>query len=272
MKYLEKYNIFESINLKGKEYGRSIESNNIIPLINRFCKDFNWDDKPIFRGIYNSNEILLSPCMLFNPKAIERKSANTTNYYTMLFDNSPYRGNFPKRSKSLICTSDQFTAASYGEKLYRVIPFDNAKIAICPDMDFWCSFKKIETLDEFNSNLEILYKYFMKQKLNENYNIFIKQLEKFIPIIIKLTEDIWYEKYIDLLKLPWEDVKIFTTLKSIDDYFDLFNPIKNDHELIDYNKYKKSYYSYTDNEIYTDSKALFIDINSEEYYKFKEYM
>jgi len=94
MRYLEQYNIFET--LKGKEYGRSLNPDDLQMFLDRFCKDFSWNDKPIYRGIYSTGGIKLSDVMLFNPKAIDRESANTSNYYTLLFDNSPYRNGFPK--------------------------------------------------------------------------------------------------------------------------------------------------------------------------------
>jgi len=100
MRYLDNYNIFEV--LKGKEYGRRLNPDDLQQYLDRFCKDFSWDDKPIYRGIHNTETIRLSDVMLYNPKAIDRISANTKNYYTLLFDNSPYRNGYPKRSKSLM--------------------------------------------------------------------------------------------------------------------------------------------------------------------------
>ena len=46
--------------------------------------------------------------------------------------------------------------------------------------------------------------------------------------------------------------------KTIDGYFKLLDPIENGFELFDYNEYKKLD-NWSDSEVWTDSKALFVD-------------
>ena len=65
-----------------------------------------------------------------------RVSANTDNYYTLVIDNSPEWKDYPKRSKSLICSTDRGYADSFGE-VYRVYPINGAKIGVCPGDDIW---------------------------------------------------------------------------------------------------------------------------------------
>jgi hypothetical protein len=275
MKYLETYNIYET--LKSKEYGRKINPDDLQYYLDRFCKDFSWDDKPIYRGVYNSEQVKLSSAMLFNPKSIDRESANTKNYYTLLFDNSPYRNGFPKRSKSLICSTDYSTALNYGDKHYRVIPFDNAKIAVCGASDFWNSFPKlseinIDSLDDFNTTINFLHDLLTGKVLQEKYHILVRQLEKFIPLYNDLTE----EKFRELRKeeneggifrqWKWDHIKKLP--KTLDGYFKLLDPVENGISLYDYNEYKKLS-KYSDNEVWTDSKAIFVDSALEKIYKNK---
>lgn len=68
-----------------------------------------------------------------------RISANTQNYTTLWVDNSKAWSHFPKRGRSLICTTDQQTAENYGTAAV-VIPLQDTRIGICPAMDFWESF------------------------------------------------------------------------------------------------------------------------------------
>ncbi len=77
-----------------------------------------------------------------------RISANTQNYVTLWVDGDPRWSQFPPRSRSLICSTDHLTAASYGDVAV-VIPLQDTKIGVCPTMDFWESFS--ETMPKRNS-------------------------------------------------------------------------------------------------------------------------
>jgi len=89
-------------------------------------------NNPIWRGIkeYYSNIVE------FDTTRSERQSSNTSNHYTLLIDNSPYFVGWPKRSKSLICSTDPHYANSYGT-LYAIFPADGTNIAVCPKQDIW---------------------------------------------------------------------------------------------------------------------------------------
>jgi len=108
----------------------------------------------IYRGIKNINDAYI----LSTPSEFTRKSKNTDNYYTLINDNSPAWAKYPKRSKSIICVTDSDIAHNYGT-LYTVFPFDNAKIGVCSDADYWVSFPfltkttGILTMAEFNAQL-----------------------------------------------------------------------------------------------------------------------
>lgn len=97
---------------------------------------------PIWRGSRsNNNEV-----MILDPSSGTRKSENTTNYYTLLMDNSPYMKGWPKRSNSLICTTRRKVAESYG-KAYAIFPYNGTKIAVCPGNDLWDTRLKLPELN-----------------------------------------------------------------------------------------------------------------------------
>jgi len=84
--------------------------------------------------------------MFVDPTArtTERKSANTYNYYTLWMDNDPAWASFPKRSRSLICSTSLNIASSYkgqGGKPMVVIPVENCTIGVCSAADLWESFR-----------------------------------------------------------------------------------------------------------------------------------
>jgi hypothetical protein len=66
----------------------------------------------------------------------ERKSATTSNWYTLIIDNHPRYKEYPKRSQSLICTNDIEIAEFFGS-LMAIIPFNSAKIGIVNNRDIW---------------------------------------------------------------------------------------------------------------------------------------
>lgn len=121
--------------------GRSKPIENTKWLTNALTKDFNkaLRGNPIFRGIKDQH----SPIFYADPqKSAPRKSANTFNYYTLLIDHIlPQWSNFPKRSKSFICSNDYYGADGYGTT-YIILPKNGSKIAVCPSNDIWTGFIK----------------------------------------------------------------------------------------------------------------------------------
>jgi hypothetical protein len=214
-----------------------------------YCKDFHESDKPIYKGMnYRDMPKSISSYLYFNP-ITKRKSANTKNYFTLLFDNSPYLGEFPKRSESLICTSNYEQAGAYAvHKPHRVIPFDGAKIAICPNQDIWFSFSEtVGDIYNFNDTIHTNYSKRLDKnnhiELNDDdFNIFIEQLKK----LCEFDDNESFSKF-----------KPFP--KSVDEFFKLLNPYKNGFQIMPYDEYKSlPLDKYTHREIFTDSKCLLI--------------
>lgn len=98
-------------------------------------------NKGIYRGIVHESQgrniFYIDP----SKRSAPRVSANTHNYYTLWMDNSPAWQNFPKRSYSLICSTDMNIADMFGET-YIIVPVVNTTIGVCPTHDLWDSFEK----------------------------------------------------------------------------------------------------------------------------------
>lgn len=93
----------------------------------------------IYRGIPSDGTILFG-----DSSEHIRKSANTKNYYTLLIDYLlPAWKDYPKRSRSFICTNNIDKTMSYGTT-YQVYPIGNPLVAICSHRDIWDSFKYID--------------------------------------------------------------------------------------------------------------------------------
>ena len=92
----------------------------------------------IYRGSNAGfDALIVSPSQSKKP----RKSAYVgSNYYTLLMDNLPSWKQYPKRSQSIICTTDINKSDDYGE-IYIVLPKDGSRIGVCSDGDIFDSFR-----------------------------------------------------------------------------------------------------------------------------------
>src|SRR4051812_3088795 len=80
----------------------------------------------LYRGEKKKNSI---PFQMIDASRGERTSKDTNNIYQLMMDNSTALANYPKRSKSLICSTSYSEARDYG--IARVIiPFDDVEIAV----------------------------------------------------------------------------------------------------------------------------------------------
>lgn len=84
-----------------------------------------------------------------------RTSANTSNEYTLLIDNLPAWNNYPKRGKSLICTTigNLEYAGDFGEP-FIILPKNGVKFGVCRGFDFWegfSAFDKAATAAKYTS-------------------------------------------------------------------------------------------------------------------------
>lgn len=149
---------------------REISIEQFKKLLDTKCKKSK-NIKNIFRGVagvrYSYGYV--------EPSKFVRKSANTDNYYTLLLDNLSSWKKYPKRSKSIVCSTNEDYADAYGWP-YIVYPFDGSKIGVCSSIDIWESFSPLNLLD-FNNSLKYLYQENIGEVLDQNkWNTFKKQL------------------------------------------------------------------------------------------------
>lgn len=126
---------------EGRSHELDLES--AISVAKKNCKVFiNANVTYIYRGMSSIGDFGLS-----TPASFTRKSRHTENYYTLMLDNFKSWAAYPKRAKSLICSTSKGKASVYGEELYLVIPFDTANIGLCSENDIWDSFPVVEKLN-----------------------------------------------------------------------------------------------------------------------------
>ena len=145
-------------NYLNENRSQSITKEKFDELLNKNCSQFldkmNKDSSvKIYRGLDSSFEY----CYI-DPTKFNRKSANTSNYYTILFDEIlPSWKPYPLRSKSIICSSVMIGAAGYGD-VFLVYPYNGSKIGVCSEDDLWYSFSNSFTFDlnALNRSLEYI--------------------------------------------------------------------------------------------------------------------
>lgn len=172
MKLATVFNLLEAAvgaDLQTKRTAKTIQA--ICNIIYDDCYDALWmfkTNKPLWRGhktpLAPENTAVVPEAVVLDPSATERVSQNTSNHYTLFFDNHPERANWPKRSRSLICTTSRAAASSYARELspYAIIPFDHTKVGAVNSNDMWetrltiPSVKRNEIVD-FNETWATLY-------------------------------------------------------------------------------------------------------------------
>jgi hypothetical protein len=106
------------------------------------CRSSLWmfdKDEFIYRGVRDEP---INEFAIVDTSKTMRKSENTSNYYTTILDNNPLCKDFPKRSRSFICSTVLGRAGSYAsnmdeDSIFVVIPTDNAKIGIVGASDIF---------------------------------------------------------------------------------------------------------------------------------------
>jgi hypothetical protein len=227
----------------------SIDFDKGIELINKECKNAlvaYRSGHMFYRG--NDSDALM---LLVQPSKFVRVSANTMNLYTIIIDNSRLWDDYPKRGKSIICSTSYSTANSYSDNVpYIVFPKDGYKIGICPESDIWQSFKNIGPLYLFNADFADFVKSlgvkFRSDDLKTSLDL-RKLCNELDEIISKMDDKI---KVISFLRNYSGNL-----MKSLENMFD---PKRNDFKVVnDIRELPKG-----NNEVWTDSDCYLVNHSS----------
>jgi hypothetical protein len=230
-----------------------LEKQEAFDIIKDKCSDWDYNDLPIYRG-----SDLGYDNVLVNPSERLRTSANARfNIYTTLIDNSPLWKDYPKRSKSLICTLDIKKSKNYG-KNYRVIPFDNSKWGVCEKSDIWFSFNNIKRIafDEFYNMNEFNFKIFNLIPNDLRYHDFDKQDLILKSLIDTNKNNMNINVHVgDFVKYIQDNIDKYDNLYEL--LVDITDPNKNNFKLLEYNTLIGNYNKRdVEHEIWTDSSCI----------------
>lgn len=213
----------------------------------------------IYRGMDTDDNDMFH---YIEPSLYSRRSAYTTsqlNYYTMLIDNLPSWKEYPKRTNSIICSTNINKASKYGA-VFNIIPKEGAKIAVCPTSDIWYSFEFIKKfradyqLDTFNDFLHTIVKRYMEIH-NKSINIY--NYKKLVTVLNYASDNKDKFEFQDFRDNYLMDSCIEHGYNNLLDYFNeyAFNPDINGFKLLEYNsKFKVN----VGVEVWTESDSIMI--------------
>lgn len=137
--------LYENLNNQKLQVA-SLQMDDALSALNEHASDASWmlvENMPFYRGERSRdvlNKIEETGFVLIDPTKTSRKSTSTGNYYTTIFDNIPSRKDFPKRSRSLIASTDENIAKGYSGSAVpplRIIPYNGVKIGVVNKPDVW---------------------------------------------------------------------------------------------------------------------------------------
>jgi hypothetical protein len=218
-------------------------------------------ERAIFKGLHGSDYDY--DVYLTNPKLKIRKSQNTSNQYTLLFSNLPSWKDYPKRNRSLICTTSVSIAKGYG-RTFLVLPLDGAKIGVCPGQDMWDT-----TLISIGKNVHTIDFVEILENRGITGNTYEQLMKSFVKNKSELYSiDTFSSYFITELKKCNNTVEMEQLLNKF------LNPTHNKFELKSCFSLPKMKQSYDDDsyECWTDSESYLVKIGtpfcSKYFYKF----
>ena len=244
---------------RSKTLRRPIFMNILIRGKFRSAYDKFLEGNAIYRGVKGSAAY---PYWIVDPHKFYRKSRNTNNFYTGLIDRLPSWRNWPKRSRSIICSTNPRNVSAYGHSMI-VFPKNGSKIGICSEDDFWYSFPVVKkrlamtVMSDFNycfhkTFIDIDVKLGkLAETLNEtNYDEFMNELQK-IKVYDIVNKWVFANKRGTILKDMNENFD-----GDWETYFDgLLNPQKNEMSLQTIETFNPEY---LDREVWTDNLSLMV--------------
>lgn len=239
-----------------------ISEEEFLTILKENCKQWINNPFPIVRAI-NSREKFLH----VDPKARKRRSlsAETTgNYNVLLLSDLPSWKGYPRRDEALIALIgevDTHFLRNFGESVYLVIPYDNAKFGVAPANDIWMtrigSTSGIQISDNF---LRSLSRFGLPDTSIED---FVKKATEIINNKERVLSDeasFLFEilRLVDKHKVYTEEEVLDSLIKSISPD-NLYGSNNKTYELVRYNELKNVEVGYGC-EVWTDSKCLLVKI------------
>jgi hypothetical protein len=241
MRYLKTYTIFDRVSKETKIFesynrfgSRTITETEFDKIRKENCKNWTKAETSLYRGMPDIGDYVI-----LNPRKGEgRRSIEDVNVHIELLSNLPSWKDYPSYEWSVIGISSELGALGYGDS-YEIIPFDNSKIAVCPEADIWLSFSNeesgwggdIDLVKDFLGELDIDYDVW-EQFGGSTIESKLKSIEK-----IEINNSIEIESFFKRMKeegfiKDYDNMTGEKCYKFISEF--LFNPKKRRFSLVNY--------------------------------------
>ncbi len=207
----------------------------------------------IYRGVSG----LIGDSYYIDPKKSKpRQSAYVgSNYYTLMLDNFPSWKKYPKRSQSLICTTNFEKAKNYSSSgnPYIVIIKNNSKIGVCPTDDIFFSFRYLFKASQNHIISMADFSSILTATDHELHNMKIS--DRNWSTLVDMFKEIDSSDYDLIIKRKWP--KMMSKDNSLKALENAMNPSKNGFEL----KKAGNLIPY-DREVWTDGESILLTPNA----------
>lgn len=135
MKKIQYFKLFESRTAE-------LSDEEFLNLVKTKCRDFINNPKYLQRlkTSFNGEYSYINPKLSHrNPLMKEDSGGVFSSHHTLLMDNLPSWKKFPKRTQSIIGSTNFSFDPAFGDHYYFIIPYDNATFALAPGSDLWAS-------------------------------------------------------------------------------------------------------------------------------------
>ena len=245
---------FDAYLLEARSRGKGITEDTARELIGKHCKQAVSAFKSrisnrIYRGVNKTDSFIsIDPT-----KGIRRSTNEIPNYYTFIMSNDKSWKSYPKRARSLICTTDRVTASEFvgnSGTIYNVFFYDGAKIGVAPDIDIWDAWENsisIPVTTYLNRIMDVFNKAYGTNKI-----FYDKSFKQFKDACKKVDDNI--ETVRDDLDMS------YVSVKYEGDFYKMLSKIFNSSS----NGFKITTVSAIPNdsrELWSDSKAILVKTN-----------
>jgi len=136
MKRIQYFKLFESRTAE-------LTEEEFLNLVKTKCRDFVSKPKYLQRikSSFNGDYSYINPKLSHRNPLMKEEGAGGvfSSHHTLLMDNLPSWKYFPKRTQSIIGSTNFGFDPSFGDYYYCIIPYDGANFAVAPDCDLWNS-------------------------------------------------------------------------------------------------------------------------------------
>jgi hypothetical protein len=178
--YVKSFYQFESNTSRTQE----ISENKFLEILFSNCKDFIKRPKLLQRSKkdFSGQFSLVDPKLYYRNPLKGDNFGVSTKHHTLLMDNLETWSEFPKRSQSIIGTTNVDQRTLFGKHRYFIIPFDGAKFGVAPSADLWACDSWVNIDDwrkryyTFNTRFSDMMKSF--EISDRNYDEMISDLQR----------------------------------------------------------------------------------------------